>query len=159
MRMSSPFLVYLCGRITAPLTGLACTLYHFESVSVVSCVHRYFLWRCVCIIIFEWGKKVWMSPISQVIWSHMIVLWKRLKFKSLWSTILLDSSGHHLLSLNGKELLGHSGKRLFFTEKSKSYWFQKTWGWVNDDRILHLVWTAPLRLDLHNPLTFELLDR
>ncbi len=64
---SSPFLVYLYGRITAPLTGLACTLYHFELVSVVSCVRRYFLRQRRVYGIFYEGKKVWMSPISQVI--------------------------------------------------------------------------------------------
>ncbi len=36
---SSPFLVYLYGRITAPHTGSACILHSFESVSVVLCVH------------------------------------------------------------------------------------------------------------------------
>ncbi len=41
-KSSSLFLVYLCGRITAPHTGLAIILHHFESVSVVSCVRRYF---------------------------------------------------------------------------------------------------------------------
>ncbi len=40
---SSLFLVYLCGRITLPHTGLVCILHCFELVSVVSCVHRYFL--------------------------------------------------------------------------------------------------------------------
>ncbi len=68
-KSSSPFLVYFCGRITAPHTGLACILHRFESVSVVSCVRRYFLrWRCV------YGRTrkkrsdressgfVWMSP-------------------------------------------------------------------------------------------------
>ncbi len=44
---SSPFLVYLYGRITAPHTGSACILHSFESVSVVLCVHRYFLSRDV----------------------------------------------------------------------------------------------------------------
>ncbi len=38
---SSLFLVYLCGRITASHTGLACILHRFVSVPVVSCVRRY----------------------------------------------------------------------------------------------------------------------
>ncbi len=41
---SSPFLVRLGGRITAPHTGLVCILHRFE---VVSCVRRYFLSRNV----------------------------------------------------------------------------------------------------------------
>lgn len=40
---SSQCIVYLCGRIKAPHTGLANILHHFQSVSVVLCVHRYFL--------------------------------------------------------------------------------------------------------------------
>ena len=44
-KSSSPCIVYLCGRITAPHTGLAYILHRFQSVSVVSCVRRYFLRR------------------------------------------------------------------------------------------------------------------
>ncbi len=35
-KSSSLFLVYLCGRITAPHTGRAFILHHFDSVSVFS---------------------------------------------------------------------------------------------------------------------------
>ncbi len=30
------------------------------------------------------------------------------------------------------------------TEERKSYWFETTWGWVNDDRIFIYGWTIPL---------------
>ncbi len=42
---SSLFLVYLCGRITASHTGLACILHCFVSVPVVSFVRRYIYGR------------------------------------------------------------------------------------------------------------------
>ncbi len=38
IKSSSPFLVHLCGRITAPHTSLACVLHRLESLS----------WFCVC---------------------------------------------------------------------------------------------------------------
>ncbi len=51
-KSSSPFLVYLCGRITAPHTGLACVLHRLESLS----------WFCVCAEISrEEEKKDWME--------------------------------------------------------------------------------------------------
>ncbi len=67
-KSSSPFLVYLCGRITAPHTGLACILHCFE---LVSCVHI-FLETTLCLRKNEEKKRsdressgfVWMSSKS-----------------------------------------------------------------------------------------------
>uniref|UniRef100_A0A8C2CTM5 B30.2/SPRY domain-containing protein n=1 Tax=Cyprinus carpio TaxID=7962 RepID=A0A8C2CTM5_CYPCA len=60
--------VYLCGKITAPHTDLACILHRFQSVSLVLCGRRYFLMRelfylsCVSLFFSDSVLDVTLDP-------------------------------------------------------------------------------------------------
>ncbi len=71
--------VYLCGRITAPHTGLACTLHCFESVSVISCVRRYFLRQRR--VYGKTRKKLWLRVDVALISSNIINLIAQILFE------------------------------------------------------------------------------
>ncbi len=64
LRACSLYLVYLCGGITAPYTGLACILHRFVSVS---CVPRYkrTLWVCVDEPLIYSGSSKWWVILHQ----------------------------------------------------------------------------------------------